>query len=115
MNKTYSRAAESACRKATHGSYRVGCVAFRGGSVIGIGHNGRDKTHTISRSRFRKLHAEEDLIRRVDLRGASVFVTRLNKSGPAMAKPCETCEAALREAGVKRIFYTDRCGNVRRI
>lgn len=41
-----------------------------------------------------------------DARGATVYVARLGGHGQALSRPCEACEASLREAGVKRIVYT---------
>lgn len=45
--------------------------------------------------------------RKADLKGATIYVARINKKGtPLMSKPCERCEATLREAGVNKMVWT---------
>lgn len=107
--RVLERAARRAALCSTAPNYRVGAAAYRSGKVIGVGTNIFHKTHTQSRSRFRRLHAEEALARRVDLRGAIVLVVRILKSGElAISKPCPICEEAL--TGAKRVYYIDREG-----
>lgn len=51
-------------------------------------------------------HAEARLSRKLD-RGATVFVARTTATGAwANARCCEDCERALRNAYVKRVYYT---------
>ena len=60
------------------------------------------------------LHAEMHCIvreKRGALVGADMYVGRLDMTGmPAMCKPCPACELAIREAGIKRVFYTTPTG-----
>jgi hypothetical protein len=57
------------------------------------------------------VHAEVDALLKVsnreDLRGATVYVIRVNKQGQlAMSQPCPMCSEILREHGIKRAFFT---------
>ena len=60
------------------------------------------------------LHAEMDALikaKRTDLVDASIYVYRENRAnGFAMCRPCKACSAALKDAGIKKIFYTTELG-----
>jgi len=90
---------------------RIGAVAIRKKNIISVGHN-KIKTHPlISRNNYRKLHAEVSCIvggDRDQLRGATMYVYRQDLNGElAMCKPCLMCQAILKEAGIKEVFYVD--------
>jgi len=55
------------------------------------------------------LHAEMDLIRKIKgLNVREISVARFIKSGrPTMAKPCKYCQKFLKEAGIKKVKYTN--------
>lgn len=57
-------------------------------------------------------HAEIGALRMAsDARGATVYVARHAGNGkPGQSRPCEACELALREAGVRKVIYTDPNG-----
>jgi len=104
-----------------HEQYRVGAVVFRKRTVISCASNSRVKTHPLqSRLAYRKgiysngrLHAEVAAIIRARGRGDAIFVCRIGKSGDArLAKPCPACEEAIREAGIKHVWYTDSEGGI---
>ncbi len=92
-----------------HHTYKLGCVIVKKNKIISGGFN-KIKTHTKSIHKFNMLHAEIDALIGKDydkLRNSFAFVYRERKNGkPAMAKPCEACELALKKAGVKRVYYT---------
>lgn len=101
---------------------KIGAVIVKGNFVVSEGCN-RLKTHTFQhRSNIDSgylapvpnIHAEIDaLIRsgRHDLTGAEVFVYREFVNGElANCRPCPSCMKALRNAGVKHIYYTDETG-----
>lgn len=54
-------------------------------------------------------HAEIRAMGKIgDPKGATVYVARTDARGQwANAKPCPGCEAAMRKAGVKRVWYTE--------
>jgi len=101
---------------------KIGAVIVKGNFVVSEGRN-RLKTHTFQhRSNIDSgylapvpnIHAEIDaLIRsgRHDLTGAEVFVYRGFVNGElANCRPCPSCMKALKNAGVKHIYYTDEIG-----
>lgn len=87
------------------------------GRVLSIGKNSYTKTHP-KMYRLGKitgkpdaiyLHAEIHAITKCrDLSKAhKIFISRWGKDGsPRLAKPCQICEEAIREAGIKLIEYT---------
>ena len=107
--------------KKTH----VGCVAVYQGQVIGLGCN-CNKTHPIQKkyNRYRKpsdsmlpkLHAEISClnqIKHLDINFSKVklYIYRIRKDQPfGMAHPCPSCMAAIRDLGVRNIFYTTNDG-----
>ena len=107
--------------KKTH----VGCVAVYQGQVIGLGCN-CNKTHPIQKkyNRYRKpsdsmlpkLHAEISClnqIKNLDINFSKVklYIYRIRKDQPfGMARPCPSCMAAIRDLGVRNIFYTTNDG-----
>lgn len=107
--------------KKTH----VGCVAVYQGQVIGLGCN-CNKTHPVQKkyNRYRKpsdsmlpkLHAEISClnqIKHLDINFSKVklYIYRIRKDQPfGMARPCPSCMAAIRDLGVRNIFYTTNDG-----
>lgn len=114
---------------------KVGCVITYKGHIIGRGHNSA-KTNPLQKQynrRYRKfnnddgqcildtVHAEIKAIQsisyvtgvEVDWQKAKVFVYRLAAGKPlgyGCAKPCPACMNAIRDLGVKDIFYTEDDG-----
>lgn len=103
----------------------IGCVALYQGNIIGIGCN-TNKTHPKQDyyNQFRelhnngcnccvpKLHAEINClnsIRHLDINFAKVklYIYRIRKDRPhGIARPCPSCMAAIRDLGIKHIYYT---------
>lgn len=94
--------------------YRHGAVIVKHGKTVSVGINA-----TINDPRFlddptaaihAAIHAEVaalNAIRKVDLRGATIYVARVSKRGePMMSMPCARCQKALTARGVKKIVYT---------
>lgn len=98
--------------KARH-RVRIGAVVAKGKSVVGVGFNKMDKTHPLitRRNPLKKLHAEVDAIIGIDrnqLIGSTIYVYRELLNGKlGMCKPCIDCQFILREAGVKKAYYSD--------
>ena len=107
--------------KKTH----VGCVAVYQGQVIGLGCN-CNKTHPIQKkyNRYRKpsdsmlpkLHSEISClnqIKHLDINFSKVklYIYRIRKDQPfGMARPCPSCMAAIRDLGIRNIYYTTNDG-----
>lgn len=109
MKHRHFELAKKLSKKSDHPKFQMGCVIVSKNRIVGVGFN-QMKTHTKSTHAFKTLHAEiSALIGNTyeDLRNCSIYVYRETKDGkPAMAKPCPTCELALREAGIKNVYYS---------
>jgi deoxycytidylate deaminase len=102
-----------------HESAKIGAAIFRKNEIISIGFNSY-KTHTrfnhinsFSEDMTYVLHAEMAAIlkARRSLDGCNIFVFREYKNGSmAMSRPCKACYNALKEAGIKYIYYTSSEG-----
>ena len=104
---------------------RVGAVAIYGGRIIASA-SSSEKTSTLQYfyNKYRdfsvngsdclpKLHAEVGLVSKlrkmqnVDMKRVSVYVYRVCKSKPfSLARPCAGCMRALRDAGIRSVYYT---------
>lgn len=103
----------------------IGCVAIYQGQVIGLGCN-CNKTHPAQKfyDRYRyqddnampKLHAEISClnqIKHLDINPARVklYIYRIRKDRPhGMSRPCPSCMAAIRDFGIRDIYYTTNEG-----
>ena len=104
----------------------IGCIAVYQGQVIGVGFN-TNKTHPIQKkyNRYRngedfipKLHAEINClnsIRHLDINFTKVklYIYRKRKTAKyGMCRPCPSCMAAIKDLGIKNIYYTTNDGYV---
>ena len=105
--------------------YHIGCVAVYQGQVIGLGCN-CNKTHPKQKfyNKYRnpsdtllpKLHAEINClnqIRNLDINFSKVklYIYRIRKDQPfGLARPCPSCMAAIKDLGIKEIYYTTNDG-----
>lgn len=103
----------------------VGCIAIYHGKIIGVGCN-TNKTHPKQKyyNRFRdysetflpKLHAEINClnqIRNLDINFSKVqlYIYRIRKDQPfGMSRPCLSCMAAIKDLGIKEVYYTTNDG-----
>lgn len=106
------------------GKPKIGCVVALKGAVIARGWNG-DKTHTVqdkynsyrykdSKGKYMpsKCHAEISALSKIkyldaDFGKIEIFIYRELKSGQtALARPCPSCMAMIRDLGIKKIHYT---------
>lgn len=103
---------------------KIGAVAVFRRTIIAQGHN-QDKTHPLQQryNIYRydvngnhyypsKMHAEIELISKIryldiNFSEVEIYVYRETRDGrKALAKPCLACETALRELGIRRVYYT---------
>ena len=103
----------------------IGCVAVYQGQVIGLGCN-TNKTHPVQKfyNRYRepsdtmlpKLHAEISCINQIkhlniNFSTVKLYIYRLRNDPPyGMARPCPSCMAAIRDLGIRDIYYTTNEG-----
>lgn len=108
----------------------VGCIAVYQGNIIAIGCN-THKTHPRQQyyNRFRevncashnclpKMHAEIhclNAIRNMDINFSRVklYVYRIRQDQEfGLSRPCASCMAAIRDLGIRQIYYTTNDGYV---
>jgi deoxycytidylate deaminase len=105
LDKAMDIAKLSQCR------YQHGAIIVKHNRVLGLGIN-RDKNHpnNVPNPKMQAgVHAEESAIKACqgETEGATIYVARRNKHGKQMmSKPCIRCQAALKEAGIKKVIYT---------
>ena len=103
----------------------LGCIAVYQGQVIGIGFN-TNKTHPVQKfyNRYRepsdyilpKLHAEISCINQIkhlDINFSKVklYIYRIRKDQPfGLSRPCPSCMAAIKDLGIRDIYYTTNDG-----
>lgn len=109
------------------GTARIGCVVYYKGALLAKGFN-TNKTCPVQKKfniyRYKssntldKVHAEISALKKIrfldiDFSRVEVYIYRETKKGEiAMARPCESCMAFIKELGIKRIFYTTPDGYV---
>lgn len=90
------------------------------GKIIAIRLNSYMKTHpmmaryalNIDRQFKVFLHAEIAALVASNRKATDIYVARMTRDRKfAYAKPCYICEMAIKEAGIKRIYYTDDAGH----
>lgn len=92
--------------------YQVGCVIVSGGRVISKGYN--SVAHKSKGKRFAKWdcsicaerHAASKVKDKSALKGATIYVSRWNSFGPAMACPCSHCMELIEYLGIKKIVFS---------
>lgn len=110
-NSLLNRALELS-KLSTYSKFKHGAIIVKGGHTIAVGVNRltNHPDHVEDPKVQSSVHAEIAALnacRKTDLNGASIYVARIYKSGePAMSKPCENCQKALRERGIKKVYYT---------
>lgn len=125
--KYFSKARQIADISDFHKTH-VGCIAVYQNSIIGIGCNA-NKTHPKQKyyNQYRqmgvgycipKLHAEINClnsIRHLDINYSKVklYIYRTRRDQPCgLSRPCPSCMAAIKDLGIKHIFYTTNEGFV---
>lgn len=94
------------------------------GNILSTGLNSYTKTHPRQAEYAEKLnqrhnvflHAEIAALvkNRSDERAYRIYVARIHKNGEyALAKPCNICSMAIKEAGITEVIYTNNNGVVK--
>tara|TARA_Y100000310_G_scaffold74991_2_gene71241 strand:- start:533 stop:928 length:396 start_codon:yes stop_codon:yes gene_type:complete len=113
--RVYYKAKELALQNGR--TYHVAAILKRGKRTVKIGAN-VDKTHPKFERTYKDgskaahMHAEMNVLRFAQP-GDTLEVIRFSKcdAHPTMAKPCAMCIAYIKEAGIKRVKYTNWNGN----
>lgn len=122
----YLDMAHHACYYSDNHKTRLGCVVVYKNKVISVGWN-MNKTNPLqkelntyrgfdSTSAYNSLHAEVHALLKcknldIDWRRVNLFVYRIKKDGTrGMAKPCEACQALIRNMGIREVYYSTARG-----
>lgn len=103
----------------------TGCIAVYHGNIIATGYN-CNKTHPTQKlyNRFReqqntlppKLHAEISCINsmknlNIDFSKVKLYIYRIRRDQPfGLSRPCPSCMAAIKDLGIRDIYYTTNEG-----
>ena len=94
-------------QKSRHKQHHHAAFVVAGGKIQSVGYN------------VGKTHAEVKALKQLwpnKRKGTKVYSMRWTKGGKwGMSKPCPRCEAYMREAGVKVVYYVDLDGQMQRI
>jgi len=110
-----SLAAKVASKNKTYVQQRHGAVLVKGGSVISFSNNENQLKQWVARFRRRDRgiatkHAEVGCIHNIDrskTTGSTLYVARVNNQGEfRLSEPCPMCQRALKNAGIKKVYYT---------
>lgn len=120
FNKAFQIASISDYKK-----IHIGCIAIYQRQVIGLGCN-CNKTHPAQKkyNRYRKssdfmlpkLHAEISCLNQIkhmniNFSKVKLYIYRIRKDQPyGMARPCPSCMAAIKDLGIRDIYYTTNDG-----
>lgn len=115
--------------KSDYSPFHLGCIIVYKGHIISTGHNS-NRTHPLQKyyNRYRNfkygpktvrhsVHAEIDALNhisyttdiQVDYSKVKIYIYRISfghVSGHGMARPCSGCIQALRDRGIKHIYYS---------
>lgn len=116
LSKSDQRFLDKACVLADNSDchFRHGAILRKSGKTlaVGINYDVNDPAYLEDdvAATHASVHAEIAALnacKKANVVGSTIYVARISKAGePAMSKPCENCAKALKEAGVKKVFYT---------
>lgn len=88
-----------------HDKARHACIILRGGAIVAMACN-TSRAHAEQRA-LGKLRFDDRSVHTV------LWSIRIDKAGRlGMARPCAACMDAIRRAGVKQVYFTDREGAI---
>ena len=121
----YFNKAHQVAKISDYKKQHVGCVAVYQGQIIGLGCN-CNKTHPTQYyyNRYRKqsdtmlpkLHAEISCINQIkhleiNFSKVKLYIYRIRNDQPyGMSRPCPSCMAAIKDLGIRDIYYTTNDG-----
>ena len=121
----YFRKAKQVAAISDYQKTHVGCIAVYQGQIIGMGCN-CNKTHPVQKyyNKYRedsdslmpKLHAEISCInqiRHLDVNFGKVklYIYRIRNDRPfGISRPCPSCMAAIKDLGIRDVYYTTNEG-----
>ena len=117
LMRRHEKLIDRAIRVAQRSQYRWqhGAVVAKNNKVIGFAPNRFRNAPSIDENNV-TVHAEAAVIRELlknypDLKGTTIYIARINKSGQAtISRPCPNCMKTIIEAGIREICYTNEVG-----
>ena len=124
--RAYFKAARAMSKLSDYKKQQVGCVATYKHKIISSGYN-TTVTNPLQKhynqfrfdtdSTMHSKHAEIDCLlpllnrKDIDFSRVSLYIYREHKSGePACARPCKSCQALIKELGIRHIYYSNDGG-----
>lgn len=106
LSRFFQLARKEALKSTQH--FRLGCLIVRKGKILGRGYNKTKHNPRLGSGFANFMHAESsallDAFGKVkDLTGCVAYIYR---RGGLNARPCSCCMSHLKNAGIKRIYYT---------
>lgn len=93
-------AAQYALKGEEDRNYYLACVVKRADGAITASYNERNKVP------IHRCHAEARAVLKAD-KGSTLYVARITRLGDwGMARPCKRCQAAIRNHGIIKVYYT---------
>jgi len=93
-----------------------GCVIFKDSQVLSVGHNKMINLWRLRHYGYNRtsLHAEADALikERRCFEGMCLLVVRLGKTKLRNSKPCKSCMAMIKEAGISTVFFSTQLGTI---
>ena len=120
-HRAYFAAAKAVSKMSDFPRVAVGAVVVQGHRIISSGYNScksdpvqkQYNKYRFSEDTPASIHAEvmalKGLMNRddIDFKNVSLYVYRESKSGKlAMAKPCASCDALIKDLGIRHVYYT---------
>jgi tRNA(Arg) A34 adenosine deaminase TadA len=101
-------------------AYKHGCVAVVSGKIVAKGFN---NYRTYSRdgliNQTCSCHAEIDVLRKCKKRNITkkitLYIARIMQNDPYtlnISRPCKECYHIMKSFNIKRLVYSDRCGQI---
>ena len=131
MDYKYFSKAKQIAQVSDFPKVHIGCIAVYQNRIIGIGCN-TNKTHPTQKyyNRYRiddndfdnsesllpKLHAEINCINQlkhlnINFSKVKLYIYRIRKDQPfGLSRPCPSCMAAIKDLGIRDIYYTTNDG-----
>jgi len=100
--------------KNIRGKSAHGALLIRDKKTISRGFNRPGNKLSAPRG-YKNIHAECQAIRSAREEGDIVFVVRVSRSGQVQySRPCELCIEFMRNHGIKKIYYSDHDGSIKK-
>ena len=122
----YFKKASKVAEISDYDKINIGCIAVYQGQTIGLGCNS-NKTHPVQKkyNRYRnwedfipKLHAEISCLNQIkhlniNFSKVKLYIYRIRNDQPfGLSRPCPSCMAAIKDLGIRDVYYTTNDGYV---